>query len=464
MLTLVDNIIVVAAVIGILFVAAYFSKTVQDMESYFVCNKSLPWSLTVGTLVSTWYGGVGTLGSVEWFAIYGLSMFLMWCFTAHAARIPLALWIGPKMQIRTDMTVPDVLKRSYGKSVAIIGAVLMLIYTCQFGNVTSSGFVGKVAWNAPFIVTGGIVMILVVLIAVAAGLMGVAVTDMIMFFFLGIAVAITVPIQWGAMGGWDAVAAAMADKPGILDPVGGLTVTKALFFMIIALTVYADPAFYQRFSASDSPKAGRRAMLTCLLIWVVMDAVLCATGMMVNVVHPEMDPGQGYVALVLETLPVGLRALFVVALIGSAISALDSYLLCGGTLFAYDIYGKLRKNPSQKELLLLTRISIVVLGIIGLVVASKFTVAMDLFGYVSAIWAAGGVIPVAGALIYKGKKTPAGGMLSMLGGSLAYIYTLIWPLTFVDDPLPLCFLVSLLLYVIGNRIGKPVETTAIQAA
>lgn len=59
---------------------------------------------------------------------------------------------------------------------------------------------------------------------------------------------------------------------------------------------------------------------------------------------------------------------------------------------------------------------------------------MDLFGYVSAIWAAGGVIPVAGALIYKGQKTPAGGLLSMLGGSLAYIYTLIWPLTFVDDP------------------------------
>ena len=205
-------------------------------------------------------------------------------------------------------------------------------------------------------------------------------------------------------------------------------------------------------------------MLTCLLIWVVMDAVLCATGMMVNVVHPEMDPGQGYVALVLETLPVGLRALFVVALIGSAISALDSYLLCGGTLFAYDIYGKLRKNPSQKELLLLTRASIVVLGIIGLVVASKFTVAMDLFGYVSAIWAAGGVIPVAGAVIYKGQKTPAGGLLSMLGGSLAYIYTLIWPLTFVDDPLPLCFLVSLILYIVGNRIGKPVEAAEIQAA
>ena len=464
MLSTVDNIIVVAAVIGILFVAAYFSKTVQDMESYFVCNKSLPWSLTVGTLVSTWYGGVGTLGSVEWFAIYGLSMFLMWCVTAHAARIPLALWIGPNMQIRTDMTVPDVLKRSYGKGVAIFGAVLMLIYSCQFGNITTSGFVGDAAWGAPFLVVAVIVMVIVTVIAVAAGLMGVAVTDMIMFFFLGIAIAVTVPIQCMKMGGWDAVVAATADKEGLLDPVVGLTITKALFFMIIALTVYADPAFYQRFTASDSPKAGRRAMLTCLLIWVIMDAVLCSTGMIVDTVHPEMAPGLGYVTLVLETLPVGMRALFVVALIGSAISALDSYLLCGGTLFAYDIYGKLRKNSSEKELLMLTRITIVVLSIVGILIASKFTVAMDLFGYVAAIWAAGGVIPVAGALIYRGKKTVAGGMMSMLGGCLAYVCTLIWPVSFVDDTLPICFLISFILYMIGNRIGEPLETSRIDAA
>ena len=137
--------------------------------------------------------------------------------------------------------------------------------------------------------------------------MGVAVTDMIMFFFLGVAVAITVPIQWHAMGGWEAVETAMTDRPEVLDPLGGLTVTQALYFMIIALTVYADPAFYQRFSASDSPKAGRRAMLTCLLIWVVMDAVLASTGMMVNVTHPELDPGTGYVTMVLETLPVGIE-------------------------------------------------------------------------------------------------------------------------------------------------------------
>lgn len=458
MLTLIDNIIIVAAISGIIAVAAYFSRTVRDMESYFLCNKTLPWSMTVGTLVATWYGGVGTLGSVEWFALYGLSMWTMWCITAHVSRIPLALWIGPNMQVRTDLTVPDVLSTTYGKKVAILGAILMLVYTCQFGNVTSSGFVGKVAWGAPYLVTGGIVIAIVVVIAVAAGFIGAAVTDTIMFFFLGSTVAITALIQWTKMGGWASVETALAGKPELLDPLGGLTPLQALTFIIIALAVYADPSFYQRFSASDSPRGGRRAMLTCLLIWITMDIVLVSEGIMVDVLYPEMDPGLGYVTLVLETLPVGLRAFFVVALIGSAISALNSYMLCGGTIFAYDIYGRINRNASDKQLLLLTRISVVVIGIIALITAFRFTVAMDIFLVVASVWSAGGVIPIIGALLYKGKKTPAGGMMSMLAGIGSYLYLYNFPVSGVDNPLPICFLLSLVFYIIGNRIGKPVET------
>ncbi len=457
MLTTLDNIVVIIAVIGMIAIAVYFSRTVQDMESYFVCNKSLPWSLTVGTLVATWYGGVGTLGSVEWFALFGLSMWLCWCVTAHLSRMPMALWVGPKMQVRTELTVPELLGKTYGKSVAFIGAILLIVYSSQFGSLTTAGFVGKVAWNAPYLVTGGIVVTIVIAIAVAAGLMGVAVTDMLMFFFLGTAVAMTVPLRWADMGGWEAVQSALIDKPELLDPIGGLTPTQVITFIILGIVVYADPAFYQRFSASDSPASGRRAMLICLLIWVIFDIVLCATGMMVDVIHPDLDPGLGYVTLVLESLPPGVKALFVVALIGSAISVLDSYFLCAATIFAYDIYGKIKNNVSQKEILFVSRLAVVAMGIAGLAIAFRFTVAMDIFYITSSVWAAGGVVPIVGALLYKGKKTPAGGFLSMIGGMASYIYLYNFPIGDME-PLPIAFGLSIVLFAIGNNIGKSIET------
>ena len=53
MLTAVDNIVIVIAVLGVVAIGAYFSKSITDMESYYLANRSLPWSLIVGTLMAS---------------------------------------------------------------------------------------------------------------------------------------------------------------------------------------------------------------------------------------------------------------------------------------------------------------------------------------------------------------------------------------------------------------------------
>lgn len=91
-----DNLIILLFAIFIVYIGYHFSRAVKDMESFYLGNRSLPWSLTVGALVATWYGGVGTIGTVEYAAMYGLSIWAIWCVTAHIGRMPLALWVGPR--------------------------------------------------------------------------------------------------------------------------------------------------------------------------------------------------------------------------------------------------------------------------------------------------------------------------------------------------------------------------------
>lgn len=62
MLTFWENGIIVIFAFILLGIGYYFSRNVKDMESYYLGNRSLPWSLIVGTLVASWYGGVGTVG------------------------------------------------------------------------------------------------------------------------------------------------------------------------------------------------------------------------------------------------------------------------------------------------------------------------------------------------------------------------------------------------------------------
>lgn len=167
-----DNVVIAVFLLFIVFVGYHFSKAVKDMESFYLGNRNLPWSLIVGALVATWYGGVGTVGTVEYAALYGLSVWLIWCVTAHAGRIPLALWVGPKIHVRTDITVPDLLESVYGKGVAILGAILMLVYCTQVGNVTAMGFIGKAAWGIDNVISGVTCVGVVIVLTVLGGLWG----------------------------------------------------------------------------------------------------------------------------------------------------------------------------------------------------------------------------------------------------------------------------------------------------
>ena len=236
----------------------------------------------------------------------------------------------------------------------------------------------------------------------------------------------------------------------------------ALMLIVLAFGVYADPTFYQRFSASNSQASGRRALLTCFIIWVMFDVVLVITGLLVDVLYPGMPPGEGYVNLVLATLPPGVRALFVVALIGSAISALDGYFLSGAATFANDIYGKIKKNPTQKEIVLLTRITVVVLGLAGLFFAFKFTTAMDGFIFIGSMWMSAGFAPIVGALLFKGKKTPMGGYLSIIIGAGTFFLMKAFPPEVYIEPLVVAVPVSFVAWFIGNRIGKSVEISELR--
>ena len=52
-LTWVDNLTIVVALLVIFYVVRQLGKKAQDMDTYYRANKSLPWSLAVGTIAAS---------------------------------------------------------------------------------------------------------------------------------------------------------------------------------------------------------------------------------------------------------------------------------------------------------------------------------------------------------------------------------------------------------------------------
>lgn len=460
MLTSFENGIIIIFALLLLGVGYCFSRNIKDMESYYLGNRSLPWSLIVGTLVASWYGGVGTVGSVEYAAIYGLSAWAIWSIAAHIGRMPLALWVGPRIHIRTDITVPDLLESFYGKHVAIIGAILMFIYCAQLGEITAMGMIGEVAWGIDRETIGFILVVIVVLLTVLGGLMGVAITDMILFFCMVFALTMVMPGQFEQIGGFQGLTEALKDAPELMHPTAGMSTMKALMLIVYSFGAYSDPTFYQRFSAADSPKVGRRALLTCFTLWICFDLVLTMTGLIVRATYPELPPAAGYITLVLETLPHGVRAIFIIGILGSIISTLDSYYLAAGATLANDIYARIsKKELSQRQLVKLTRLGVCIAAIMGLSVAFKFENVYDACLFVGSIWMGSAFVPIVGGLLGNGRRTALGGILGMVVGGLTFGYFKIFPVqSFELEPLVIAIPLSFIAWFIGNRFGEDLNS------
>lgn len=433
------------------------------MDSFYKANRALPWSLVVGTLMASWYGGAGVVGTVGYSTTMGLAGFFIWSIGAHAVRFPLALWVAPRISVKAKGTIPDLLRVHYGKFAAVLGAIIIVITCLSIAEIAAVGYVGEGAWHADKVMVAIIVVAISIGVTCLGGLMGVAVTDMIFFFLMVTCVSSAFPKLFFSVGGMDGIKEALSGPaPEMITAFGGIPIPQAAMLIIMCINLYKDPAFYQRFAAANSPKTGKRAMLLCFSIWLSFDVVTIMTGTILRVrdISLSVQPEVAYVSTVIEFLPVVARGLFVVGILGAIVSTLDSYYLIGGEIISNDIIYMLRgdKKLKDKTSITITRIAAIVFGIIGLATAFKFDRVYDAFLFLSSISMTVLFVPLIAALMYDGKKTNMAGIASMIVGGISWIlFQYVCPVVVSGvqvDPVLIGLPLSFVAYLIGNCFGK----------
>ncbi len=462
LMTLFDDIVVIALVVLIFGIGAKLSKKSNDSESFFNANHALPWSLCVGTLMASWYNGAGIMGTVGYVCTMGFAAFFIWSIGCHAVRFPLALWIAPRISVKAKGTIPDLLRLNYGKLASILGAIVLVVTCLSISEIACIGYIGEAGWGANKVVAALIVVGISIGLTCLSGLMGVAITDMIFFVMMVCCVSAVFPAMFFEVGGIHGFHEALDNlAPEMMTPLGGIPIPQAIVLIVLCINLYKDPSFYQRFAAAKSPKTGKRAMLTCFSIFMSFDVITMMSGVIIRVVDPALSvqPEVAYIQQVLQHLPAGLRGVYIVGLAGAIISTLDSYYLVGGEIISNDIIYMLRgdKRLPDKTSILITRLSAVVFGIVGLATAFRFARVYDAFLFLASLSMTLLFVPMIGALMYDGKKTDVGGLASMITGAVSWIvFQYFIPVDidgYVIDPVLIGLPLSFIAFVIGNRFG-----------
>lgn len=167
---------------------------------------------------------------------------------------------------------------------------------------------------------------------------------------------------------------------------------------------------------------------TVAIIWVVLSlGAAIAIAYLGRIMHPELI-AQGtqeniFIVLVRELFPAFVAGILLSAILAAAMSTADSQLLVASSSFTSDIYRPvIRKNASEKEVLWVGRIVVIIISVIAYFIASN-PGATTIMGLVENAWAGFGAAfgPVILLSLFWKRFTYKGAVAGILGGGITVI-------------------------------------------
>lgn len=403
---------------GILVLGFVVSRSIHGFRDYFVAGGRMTAPILICTLVSTYYGLDVLLGGSEVGYVDGIVGWFWYARPYYLAVLLTALLLSRRLRNRGFLSLPDVAAATYGQGTRTVVAVASFFYSLPLFALMGMGILLNVVLGIPFhigVILGALVSMAYTLMG---GLLADAFTDTVQFTLMCVTLGLAAAFSMEAVGGVDALRTVLPASH--FDHRGTYPLPVLIVFSTAALSVFVEPAIYQRIFAAKSRKAILVALGIGVVLWGAYDWVTTLLGMTARAAGVDAAPSYALITLVVEQLPVGLTGLFVAGVIATGMSTVDSYLLIAGGNLSYDLYRPL-VNPriSDAGLLRLTRFAIVIACMISVAFALFFTSVVSAWVFMATMLVGTAFVPVAAALFARRSFKPAAGLASSVTGLVA---------------------------------------------
>ncbi|MBQ6875186.1 MAG: sodium/proline symporter PutP [Lachnospiraceae bacterium] len=462
---LIAMVIYMAAVIAI--GVLYAKRANKNSEEYYLGGRSLgPWITAMSAEASDMSGWL----------LMGLPGVAYWCGLADAFWTAFGLAIGTyfnwlivskrlrRYSVRANnaITLPEFFSnrfREKKKVIMMIAAAFILIF---FTVYASSCFVtcGKLFSTlfgtsyTSMLIVGAIFVLLYTLLG---GFLAESASDFMQSIVMIVALTVIVVISTVKAGGIGAVIGNAKDIPGFLEFFGLASPVvdgngqqlveggKPLFgaaadygFLSVCsmlawgLGYFGMPQVLLRFMAIRKEEELDRSRRIAM-VWVVISlAVAVFIGIVGRQLFPDTHLTKSaaeniFITLATTSLTPILAGFVMAGILAATISSSDSYLLIAASAFAKNIFqGIYKKNATDKQVMLVSRITLLVLALIGVVIALDENSVI--FQIVSFAWAGFGATfgPLMLFSLFWKRTNRAGAIAGMLGGAgMVFLWKLV---------------------------------------
>ncbi|MAG34478.1 MAG: hypothetical protein CL908_26705 [Deltaproteobacteria bacterium] len=294
-----------------------------------------------------------------------------------------------------------------------------------------------------------------------AGLMGVVLTDFLQFSLAllgGVALAVFAVHDLGGLG---SLLDSLSDRRDLLSIVPSPEHREAFWAFLAYVFVKSwssgntegNGYVAQRVLATRSERDARLASLWYAIAhFALRPWPWIAVGLVAVVQYPGLeDPEAGYVMVMLEVLPNGLRGLLLAAMLAAFMSTIDTQLNWGASYLTHDVYARfIDPGASDRRLVTVGRLSIVLLAAIGTLATLGMDSVAGAWKLLATISAGTGLILLLRWLWWRINAWSEITVMtaSLVGANLVDVYTTIaFPfslLVVVSFSLPIAFAVTFL--------------------
>jgi len=407
-------IIIYLAILAVVAMIGWRRKD-DTQESLILAGRRLTLPAFVATLVSTWYGGI--LGVGEFSFRYGISNWIVFGVPYYLAALIFALFLAKRARRSPEMTIPDRLYRDYGSAATAAGSTVLIIITLPVAYVLMIGVLFNQFFSFPIWV--GIVFgtFFSVFYVATGGFRAVLWTDAFQFILMFVGFIILLIYAVVSLGGFDYLTSNLPAEHFSVS--GGNSPGYIAFWYIVALATLVEPAFYQRCFAARSESVARRGILISILFWIFFDFMTTTCGLYARAALPDLsNPVAAYPALALKLLPAGLTGLFLLSLLATIMSTVDSYMFLAASTISHDLFWRF-KHIDESRIKFYTVIGLGISSIGTILIALMSDSVVNLWHDFGSVGTPALLLPLMTSYWGKYKYSPRGAFISIcLSGGL----------------------------------------------
>jgi SSS family solute:Na+ symporter len=451
----------------------------KDAQDYFLAGRTLPWWAIGTSLIAANISAEQIIGMSGSGYVIGLGI-ASYEWMAALTLIIVGKYFLPIFLKNGIYTMPEFLERRYSPSVRTVMAIFWLgVYV--FVNLTAILWLGATAVHT---VTGIDVQIALLALGLFAGayalyggLKAVALTDIVQVSLLVLGGLVISYIALnrisdgaGVVAGFHELTQRYPDRfhmilpkenpnykdlPGLSVLLGGMWVMNVSYWGF-------NQYIIQRALAAKNIREAQKGIVLAAFLKLLMPVIIVLPGIAAVALAPDLArPDEAYPHL-MAMLPTGLLGLVFAALIAAIVASMGSKINSIATIFTMDVYRPLRPQTSQRNLVLIGRITAAVALTVAILMAKpllgSFTQAFQYIQEFTGFFTPGICVIFLLGMFWE-RCTAVGAMAAAIASAvLSLLLWAYWPALPFMDRVGLVFVVCFGIAIVLSLLQAPRES------